>query len=195
MKYLISLVIILLFNTALFSQGQDCGYKTECVCDTLNASVADAYGISDFVIAGSVHKIDTISIAEIIHSDSAQQIQQDSLPDSACAKSVLAEQMVLAVEIEVEEAFKGGLEGNSLYVVTPLKESSCHFSGFTVGQHFIVYGTDNTTADIYFTWTLDRDFFYLKPAFRSWTNQCKRTGVANAAEMDELREIVKAGKN
>ncbi len=193
MKYIIILIAIFT-SIDLYSQESKCGYKYECVCDTLNESVNSSYEFSDIVIEGVVLMVDTISVAKIIYADSANKIINDTLINSVCAKKVLETEKVLLVKIQVQKTFKGEIDSTEVFILSPLKESSCSYSDFQVNTKFVVYATNNLTADIYFLWTLDKDYFYLKPEYRFWTNKCKRTRISNAGEINELKKITELNK-
>ena len=189
MKYLIIILTFLIITIPVFAQNNDCGFKTECICDTNNESVLHSFENSDVVIKGTVIKIDTLEVSEIIKTESAHSINQDSLKLSECAKQVLSNKKVLRTKISVENNIKGLSQEQEVYITTPLQANLCAYSEFILNQSYIIYGTINKTADIYFLWTFDKDFFELKSEYSIWTNTCKRTKLADEDEIKQLNEI------
>lgn len=189
MKSWIITITVLIISIPVFAQNNDCGYKTECNCDTTSESILNSFENSDVVVHGTLIKIDTIEISEIITTESIQTINQDSLERSECAKKVLKTTEVLRSKISIVKSFKGLTNQQEIYIITPLQEYSCSYSEFNLGESYIIYGTQNRTADIYFLWTFDIDFFELKHDYSIWTNHCKRTKLANIVELKQLNEI------
>ena len=144
---------------------------------------------SDVVVQGTVSKIDTLDISEILTAESIIDINKDSLNRSECAKKVLKSKKVLRTKISVDKNFKGLSPHQEIYIITPLQDISCGYREFNLGESYIIYGTKNITADIYFLWTFDKDFFKLKQEYSIWTNACKRTKLADEGEIQQLNEI------
>lgn len=189
MKNWILILTLLITTISVFAQNNDCGYKTECICDTTNESVLYSMDNSDVVVHGKVVKIDTLEISEIITAESILSINQDSLKQSECAKKVLNTKKVIRTKITVDKSYKGLSQQQEIYIVTPLQENSCGYSEFRLGASYIIYGIKNRTADVYFLWTFDKDFFKLKQEYSIWTNTCKRTKLADKNEIMELNKI------
>ena len=191
MKNLI-LFTALLISTSICAQNKECGYKEQCECDTLSESIEYSFKISDVIIEGIVLKTDTISISEIITPLSLSTIKNDTLLKSQCAKSVLKLERVIKATIGINEEFKGDIKKKEIYILTPLKIESCGYSYFKLNTRYVIYATQNETVDIYFLWTFDADYFHLKPKYTYWTNKCKRTGLSNNNDLEELRKIRKS---
>lgn len=189
MKNWIITITVVIISIPVFAQNNDCDYKTECNCDTTNESILNSFENSDIVVHGTVIKIDTTEISEIITPESVFTINQDSLERSECAKKVLKTKKVLQTKISIVKSFKGLTNQQEIYIITPLQEYYCSYSEFNLGESYIIYGTQNRTADIYFLWTFDIDFFELKREYSIWTNHCKRTKLANKVELKQLNEI------
>lgn len=182
-------IIFLLISFTTISQNKDCGYKNECICDTTDESLLNSYNISAIVINCEVIKIDTISIKEIITPTSVLKIKNDTLSKSECAKHVLPKEKVIRIKVKVLEIFKGEIIANEVYILTPFSEKYCGYNNFVKNEEFIIFGTLNETADFYFLWTFDSDYFYLKTEYSIWTNKCKRTALTKKSEILELRRI------
>ncbi|BDD07730.1 hypothetical protein FUAX_01620 [Fulvitalea axinellae] len=99
------------------AQNDECGFKTECLCDTLKETVINSFEISDCVFQGKVIGIDTLSIAKIITNESILKINQDPFDRSECAKHVLKTEKVLRVKIRVNKSFKGLSQQQKIYVI------------------------------------------------------------------------------
>ena len=70
MKNWTIILLILIITIPLFAQNNNCGFKTECICDKTSESVLHSFENSDVVIQGSVVRIDTLEISEIITNKS-----------------------------------------------------------------------------------------------------------------------------
>ncbi len=195
MKNRLILISIHLIVISGFAQNKECGLKKECLCDLTNEPVAHSFDLSDIIIQGKIIDLDTVQISEIITKESILKIEQDSLNRAECAKNVMRNTKVVRAKIGIKEIFKGQSELNEIYIITPLKEQFCSYSGFNIGENYIIYGTKNETADLYFLWTIDLDYFQLKPNYSIWTNKCKRTKLTEESELKELRETKKRLKN
>ena len=178
---------LIMTTTLVFAQNDDCGFKTECICDTTNESILYSFENSDVVVQGTVSKIDTLDISEILTAESIIDINKDSLNRSECAKKVLKSKKVLRTKISVDKNFKGLSPHQEIYIITPLQDISCGYREFNLGESYIIYGTKNITADIYFLWTFDKDFFKLKQEYSIWTNACKRTKLADEGEIQQKK--------
>lgn len=183
---------ILIISIPVFGQNENCGFKTECSCDTTNNSLLNSFENSSVVVHGTVIKIDTLQISEIITPESVLAINKDSLSRSVCAKEVLKTKKVLRTKISVAKSYKGLTNHQEIYIVTPLQELNCGFTEFNLGESYVIYITQNITADIYFLWTFDMDFFELREEYSFWTNRCKRTKLADEVELKQLNELKKS---
>lgn len=172
------------------AQNEYCDFKEECVCDSIR-DVSYSVQHSDVIIHAMVIKIDTVSIEQTITHESILQIKNDTLSKSDCAKKVLENKKVIKVKVRVLAIFKGKIKAKEIFIQTPLGQKSCEYSNFKLNQEFIIYGTQNETADIYFLWTFDLDYFKLKPKYSIWTNKCKRTMLVQESEINKLRELKK----
>ena len=185
----ISILAIQFVAISAIAQNQLCGLKTDCLCATNKESIAYYFEYSDVIIHGRVIDIDTLRISEIITEASILKIEEDASNQAECAKEVLDTRKIVQAEVAVEAVYKGQPSLARITVTTPLDEASCGYAEFRAGQHYIVYGTSNKTADAYFLWTFDMDYFQLQPEFSAWTNQCKATKLAEKNELEALDEI------
>lgn len=192
MKNSVLILIIQIVTLSAYARNNDCGFKINCLCDTVNESLKYSFEHSDIVVQGTVIKIDTLKIKKIITNESILKINQDSLKRSECAKQVLISKSVLRIKIKVNKNFKGLSQQKEIYVITPLQENSCGYSEFSLNKNYIIYSTKNKTADIYFLWTFDIDFFDLKQEYSIWTNTCKKTRFTDKEEIKRLSEIKKS---
>ena len=184
------LLIAFLFPNNFLAQSANCGFKTECDCDTTIKSIKHSWQISHAIFEGTIIEMDTVSVETIMLSPAIDEIVNDTLENSICAKKVLQSEKVVRLKVEVHEKFKGNFNG--IYLITPLKETNCAYSGFMLDKKYLFYATINSTADIYFLWTFDKDYFYLQPKYAYWTNKCKRTRLSNGTELKALRSLKKS---
>lgn len=192
MKNWIITLAILITSIPLFGQDENCGFKTECSCDTTKKSLLESFENSYLVVHATVIKIDTLQISEIITPESVLAITQDTLNRSECAKEVLKTKKVLRTKISVTKSYKGADNQQEIYIITPLQELNCGFNEFILGESYVIFGTQNITADIYFLWPFDMDFFELREEYSFWTNRCKKTRLANEVELMQLEDLKKS---
>jgi hypothetical protein len=188
----LTIIILVFFANQGFSQNEDCGFKGSCNCQEANTSIEYAFEFSNYIIEARVIEIDTIPITETIESASIQKIQQDATKDFQCAKEVLNAEKVVRVKVSIEAVFKGEIVNKTVYILTPFKKDFCGYSDFRINQKYIIYGTINTTADIYFLWTLQEDCLNLKDEYTLWTNKCKRTDLSEKSNAQLRKKLVDA---
>lgn len=184
-----NLSLLFLFLLPSLLQGQDfiCGFKEECKC--ARTGVEASFKTGDIVFEGKVLFIDTVLISEVITVDATWGIEQNRDTFSSCAKTVLQKEKVVVIEIQVNEMFKGVFQNRIINICTPLESKFCGYVDFEKGERFIVYGSKDETADIFFTYNLDSDFFILKNEYKYWTNFCRRTAKTDDAELKILRRL------
>lgn len=169
------LFLIIFSAIALFSNGQGlpCGYKTTCECDsTINDKLHDN---ADLIFEGVVISIDTLLLSNIITSKSLRKLYSDTLVYSSCAKNLIDRTTVLTATIQISKFHKGKYRGKTIQICTPIAYQLCGYPNFIIGEQYRVYTTTDKTADIYYTYTLDYDYFFLKPNYQHWTNHCMQT--------------------
>ncbi|WP_075344619.1 hypothetical protein [Tenacibaculum agarivorans] len=187
-------ILILTIHLAcipVFSQSNNCGFKTECECDTTKQTITYSVTYSDIVVQGTIKSVDTLDLSQIITKEAVLKIKQDTLPRSECAKSTLKDKKVLRSKIQLEKIYKGQSNQKYIYIITPIDKKFCSYSDFTINQEYLIYGTKNKTADNYFLWTFDQDYFLLKKEYIFWTNKCKRTKLTELNELKIIEDLTK----
>lgn len=190
MKLWTTFIICLLFSFSLIAQDKPCGFKTSCECQEHESSIQEEYNHSHLIFHGAITEIKTLSISEVITPSSVVAIENESSDNGTCAKSVLVNKEVLRITFSVQRVFKGKTTQKEIYILTPNHVESCGKLDFEKHEEYIIYATKNTTADIYFLWTLDNDYFELKPEYQYWTNVCKRSNKSKSAELKALEKLV-----
>ena len=182
------LLLTILSAIALFSNGQDlpCGYRTTCECDIItNDKLIDN---SDLIFEGVVISIDTLPLSSIIKSKSLRKLYSDTLVYSSCAKDVIHRTKVLTATIKISKLHKGKYQGKTIQICTPTERQLCGYHHFIIGEQYRVYNTTDKTADIYYIYTLDYDYFFLKPNYQNWTNYCMQTKKIESTESERRSE-------
>lgn len=169
------LFLTILSSIALFLNGQDlpCGYRTSCECDSItNDKLIDH---SDIIFEGFVISKDTLPLSKIIKTKSLRKLYSDTMVFSSCANDVIHKTKVLIITIKISKLYKGKYQGKIIQICTPTEHQFCGNTIFMIGEQYRVYTTTDKTADIYYTFTLDYDYFFLKPKYQNWTNHCMNT--------------------
>ncbi len=165
----------LLFSTGVFAQfDPTCGYKESCDCAG-TVILDEAIEKANFAFKGTVVRIDTLGMADIITKASHKALISRKIPADSCALNILQQERVLRVKIKLTETIKGDFNNKSITILTPINSKFCAYNDFKIDNSFLVFATYNLTADIYFTWNPDYDFFELKSKNRFWTNFCQST--------------------
>lgn len=180
--------LTILCAITLFSNGQDlpCGYKTTCECDSVtNDKLIDN---SDLIFEGVVISIDTLPLSKIITPKSLRKLYADTLVYSSCAKDVIARTKVLTATIKISKFHKGKYHNKTIQICTPIEYQLCGYHNFIIGESYRVYTATDKTADIFYTYTLDYDYFVLKPNYQNWTNHCMQTKKIKSTELETHSE-------
>lgn len=183
----IFLFLFLSIPFLLEAQEFVCGFKEECRCT--KTSIESSFETGNIIFEGKVLFIDTVSIGAIITAEAKLNIEQYTDTIASCAKRVLEKEKIVIAVLEINEMIKGDYQNRTINICTPLSNKSCGYVDFQKGEHFLVYGTIDEIADVFFTYTLDDDFFILKKEFRHFTNFCQRTAKTNKPELIILRKL------
>ena len=182
-------ILFFLFNCIQgVSQGKLCGFKNNCECDE-NKTLENSFSSSNFIIVGEVLDINNLSLYSILTPASIKQINSNNEMEDSCAKESLNKDSVQVVLLRLVSSYKGSFENENIGIVTPVLKSQCGYKEFKKGVNYLISGTVNTTADIYFTWSLKEDAMELKPNYQYWTNTCKHTLPLNKKLKAQLKAI------
>jgi hypothetical protein len=179
------LLLTIFSAMTLFSNGQSlpCGYKTTCECDSvINHKPIDN---SDFIFEGVVISIDTLLLSNIITSKSLRKLYSDTLVYSSCAKNIIDRTKVLTATMQISKFHQGKHRGRTIQICTPTDYQLCGYHNFIIGKQYTVYTTTEKTADIYYTYSLDHEYFFLKPKYKNWTNHCMQTKKIGATGLEK----------
>lgn len=183
------LFILIIFSAiTLLSNGQDlpCAYKTTCECDS---TTKDKFiDNSDLIFEGVVISIDTFPLSNVITSKSFKKLHADTLVYSACAKDVIDRTKVLTATIQISRVHKGKYQNKTIQICSPTESHLCGYHDFVIGEPYRVYATYDKTADIYYTYTLDYEYYFLKHNYRYWTNHCMQTKKISLIELEKNSE-------
>lgn len=175
----ILLICFCAITVVVYGQNPPCGYKTTCECDN---TISDFIDNSDLIFEGIVTAVDTIPLHNLITKKAFKNIQTDTQIYADCAKDIISRTDVLVVTIQPNKYHKGKKNNKKIQICTPIEPKLCGYQYFIVGEPYVVYSTIDTTADIYYTYTLDYEYFILKPDYRYWTNHCMQTKKIKSVE-------------
>ena len=184
--------VVLGISMSLAAQNQNCGFKNDCNCS--KASLVESYNTADYIVTGTVVAIDTLSLQSVCTKTSIDTLKSDTAAYTKCAIEVLLNAKIIRAIVIVNTDIKNGFRGDTVFVCSPMKLSNCGYTNFKVGNRYIVFGSINQSADIYFLWSAPYDnrpeeFFHLEAKYKIWTNKCKRTMPFDQLELNRLLKL------
>jgi hypothetical protein len=158
-----------------------------CKCDD-PLSVEESYANSQLVVVGKIVGKSIVSLAESMNQQKLLAFEKEL---DRWSQKMLNERLLVKIELEVIQLFKGKAKSNKIIVYTAISSASCGFGyqGFEEGQSYIIYGYDQSYL-----------YAFLKNQQKSkglenpgtyWTDHCTRTGQAFQERIAELERIKK----
>ena len=169
MKLLLFLVILWTSFGSLACSCQDPG------------SVEESLEYSDIVVHGKV-----ISMSDVSYRSTLSKEHGDSLNDALedRRREVFNSDMIVKVELEVKQIYKGEVCSDTLVIYTARSSSACGFR-FKERENYIIYGmSESYQAGFY------HDQSPPKTTNVFWTNHCTRTAEYTFQEAKELEALI-----